>query len=236
MINIRAKLVSAFLLVRLGSAHAQWTNWPQSIGGNGHWYRPARVGATISWLTASNLAKIDGGYLATITSEEENNFVFNLINKPVYWNGELGPLFGGYQRLNSPEPAGGWVWVSGEPWAYTHWAGAQPDNAAPGEDAIHFWSGPFWNDIRKDGSAFLSYVVERGKSPTDVEIAVTEVGISWLALSNETYRVFYRSTLTTNFWEPLTANTFVGADEKITVYDSVVPGSAQRFCRVEKVE
>lgn len=34
----------------------------------------------------------------------------------------IGPFIGGYQAEGSAEPAGGWHWLSGEPWEYTNWA------------------------------------------------------------------------------------------------------------------
>jgi hypothetical protein len=38
-----------------------------------------------------------GGYLATLTSAAENDFVFGLINFRQFWyQGEFGPLLGGY--------------------------------------------------------------------------------------------------------------------------------------------
>ena len=234
-------LLAAYLLLLL-PARAQWTNWSSSAGGNDHWYRPYRVGAPISWLTASNLASARGSYLATITSEEENTFVFNLINKPMFWNGALGlgPVFGGFQPPDSPEPAGGWTWITGEPWNYTHWAGGQPDNAVGvdgvREDCVHFWQGPFWNDLRKDSDVFVAYVVERDTPPMTIDISVTQVGITWVALSNQHYQVFYQSALTKNVWEPLSTNVVVGTGNPVTVYDSVPPGSPQRFYQVEKLD
>src|SRR5436305_1758852 len=99
-----------FMMVAPNSAQAQWTNWPVSAGGNDHWYHPVRVTKPISWSSAYKEAQSFGGYLVTITSPEENTFVFNLIDNPLYWNGELGPLLGAYQPTHLQEPAGGWTW------------------------------------------------------------------------------------------------------------------------------
>jgi len=106
---LRLSLILLSFVAINSSAYAQWTKWSVSEGGNDHWYRPTHVPAPISWLTASNLARASGGYLATINSAEENSFVFKLIDKPVFWNGELGPLFGGYQVRGAAEPGGGWL-------------------------------------------------------------------------------------------------------------------------------
>ena len=140
----------------------EWITWSVSEGGNGHSYLPVQVTSLISWDEASREARKAGGHLATITSTAENAFVFMLIDHPQYWNGGLGPLLGGYQPSGSPEPDGGWTWVTGEPWAYSNWAGDQPDNGdSPSEDGLCFLSGGVWNDKRTNQQAFAGYVIER---------------------------------------------------------------------------
>jgi len=83
----------------------------------------------LNWVQAKALAEEAGGYLATITSEEENEFVFGLIEDEKYWfkwddshNYVMsGPLLGGYQPVNSGEPNDNWKWVTGEPFTFTAW-------------------------------------------------------------------------------------------------------------------
>lgn len=62
------------------------------------------------------MAEEQGGYLATITSSEENNFVFELIDHAEFWYktgpDDIGPWIGGYQPTGSAEPEGGWTWGS----------------------------------------------------------------------------------------------------------------------------
>ncbi len=143
------------------AAEGDWVEWPVSTGGNGHFYLPVKSDVLISWNEAQQLARDGGGYLATITSALENEFVYALVSAPAYWAGELGPLFGGYQPSGSPEPSGGWTWVTGEPWEYSNWAGGQPDNGGEPEDCIHFLSGGKWNDKMPSRQQFTSYVAER---------------------------------------------------------------------------
>ena len=64
-----------------------------------------------------------GGYLATITSAEENEFVYDLISDSRFWYVGLpgseysfGPWLGGYQYDNEDEPAGHGRWVTDEGW------------------------------------------------------------------------------------------------------------------------
>ena len=84
----------------------------------------------INWVQARYLAEEAGGYLATVTSDEEAEFLLNLVQDEKYWfqwnethNYIMnGPFLGGYQPAGSNEPDGNWQWVSGEPFEYTNWA------------------------------------------------------------------------------------------------------------------
>ncbi|MGN7611503.1 hypothetical protein ACQZV8_05390 [Magnetococcales bacterium HHB-1] len=99
--------------------------------GKKHWYEVVYLPqGGINWLQAKWLAEEAGGYLASVHSKEENQFIFNLIKDKKFWfqwdsshNYVMsGPFIGGFQPYGSPEPAGGWRWVSGEPWNFTRWA------------------------------------------------------------------------------------------------------------------
>jgi hypothetical protein len=69
------------------------------------------------------------GYLASINSQAENTFITSTFAPEA----ALGPMVfvwvGGYQSPGSAEPAGGWSWISGEPWIYSNWSPREPDNA-----------------------------------------------------------------------------------------------------------
>src|SRR6185295_3010578 len=77
-----------FLQPRVGRHElAGWSRWETSAGGNGHWYKAVASSNSITWTEADQLARAQGGYLATITSAAENDFVFNLVNAPeFFWN------------------------------------------------------------------------------------------------------------------------------------------------------
>jgi len=97
--------------------------WRVEDGGNGHWYADTRCSGT--WAESRDFALSIGGYLATLVSRAEHIFVTTHF-PPIegYW-------IGGYQDVTAPdyaEPAGGWRWVSGEPFSWAAWGSGQPDN------------------------------------------------------------------------------------------------------------
>lgn len=237
-VGIRNTVILAVGLVASAqSLNAQWVRWPLTQGGNGHWYQVFRTATPISWVTAFTNAQ-KHGYLVTITSPEENAFVFSLVNSDSahYWNRDFGPLLGGFQPDGSLEPAGGWTWVTGEQWTYTNWANGQPDEGNPGEAGLHFWVGPTWNDVPTNIALFVSYIVERDTPPPFLlDIRFSEVELSWQALTNVHYRAEYRSDLTTNVWMPLNTNVIIGTGERHTLYERITAGDGQRFYRIVQV-
>jgi len=161
-----------FLSAETGScASPQWVTWEVSAGGNGHQYLAVPGFAGLTWYQAYfEATQIDGGYLATITSPAENNFVFSLINSPQFFTGfnGSGPAIGGYQSAGSAEPNGGWRWVTEEAWGYTNWLPGSPDGGTS-ENFLEFFSGTLgshtpaatWNDINGYDTNIGGYVVER---------------------------------------------------------------------------
>jgi hypothetical protein len=127
--------------------------WRSSEGGNGHWYLATETRFQ-HFRDASQWAQNRGGHLVTLTSEAENSFVANL--SP----GDF--ILGGYQdRASSQysEPAGGWRWVTNEPWTFSAWQPGEPQNGGwpdeRGEHYLGWWrfsapSNPLWNDMGND--------------------------------------------------------------------------------------
>jgi hypothetical protein len=141
---------------------------PVRWSGNGHIYQAVATAEPITWTQARQAAEEAGGYLATITSAGENEFVFQLVNDDLYWQvttSNIGPWIGGFQPEGSAEPAGGWSWITGEAFSYTNWDRGVPDNQGGSQSCLHFgWTAPRngkWNDLEEDGRGWVrSYVIE----------------------------------------------------------------------------
>jgi hypothetical protein len=105
--------------------------WRIEDGGNGHWYQLG--GPFLStWTSAKTAANQSGGHLVTLTSATEQSFAATIAF-------QSSPLqiddcwLGGYQdhaAADYLEPAGGWRWVTNEPWAFTAW---RPDGHPSGQ-------------------------------------------------------------------------------------------------------
>jgi hypothetical protein len=126
------------------------TVWPV----NGHAYQLVVV--ETEWDGAKIDSETRGGHLVTITGPTENEFVFGLVKaNDAAWeildNGvQLGPWIGCIQAPGSPEPAGGFAWVTGEPFVYEAFGTGQPDNVS-GENACQYLANngvrtAIWND------------------------------------------------------------------------------------------
>ncbi len=154
-------------------AIVQWTD-------NGHWYEAVSVPGGITWFDAYDASVAAGGYLATITSDEENAFVFDLVNDDVsaYWRMSFvlyGPWLGGFQKDGYREPDNGWTWVTGEDFSYENWRGGQPSDTGGIQDHVHYVadrdnnSAPAstWNDTYggTTDDYVISYVIEYDTNP-----------------------------------------------------------------------
>lgn len=135
---------------------------------NGHFYDV--INQNISWQGANAAAASMGfngmsGHLVTVTSARENVWLtdtFGANRLHLHW-------LGGFQTTGSPEPGGGWGWITGEPWSFTNWWPGEPNNLdqafGGNEDALIFdhgttASGKGWNDLNQNNPEAAGYVVE----------------------------------------------------------------------------
>ncbi len=102
---------------------------------------------TSSWYSNKLICENLGGHLAVITSEEENNFISQLIQQS-YDDNLVFHI--GFSDENSE---GNWFWVNGEEFNYSNWSESEPSNSYGGEHYGQiYWSG-YWNDIRNNNGA-----------------------------------------------------------------------------------
>lgn len=169
-------LVSLFLAGMVGTSFATPTQWVTGPGANGHWYDVV-IDSNPSWTYAKDAAIAaaaatasgdDFSHLATITSAGEQGFIASLVAPYYTLQGDAGFKIGGFQPGGSPEPSGGWQWVTGEAWNYANWAGGEPNNLG-GEGYLYMderfsWN---WNDY-VDSDAYYNpkgYIVEYETAP-----------------------------------------------------------------------
>ena len=111
----------------------------QTFGGHQYF----RTNGAVTYGQARQLAQSVGGYIASITSADENRFLTQ-----VFWENQ--DLWIG---CNDEANEGTFVWESGEPFTWTNWYAGEPNNSANGEDYGHWFNlqlanpdGRQWND------------------------------------------------------------------------------------------
>jgi len=105
---------------------------------NGHLYE--KFDTPMTWNDAKDYCESLGGYLATVTSQEENDFIWDNFSPGDYYFG-----------ASDAEEEGVWKWVTGEPWDYTNWGTGEPGGGT-NENAICWWTADGrWNDIYEAG-------------------------------------------------------------------------------------
>lgn len=140
----------------------EWTQW-DPVTGNGHFYTV--TDSALNWFDAQGAAQNAGGYLTSIGSLEELNFIRTTFGKTeLFWTG-----------LSSVNNPGTFGWESGEPVTFTYFGAHQPDANQPTAVVINsinsrgFTRGNF-TDMAL--STELRGIIEResdpsGESPTD---------------------------------------------------------------------
>lgn len=129
--------------------------------GSGHTYEAVTSRGSLDWTDARADAEARSfrgvsGHLVTITSRQEDEFIQEAFSQTL----RSGPWLGGFQPEGSPEPAGDWQWVTGEPFDYDNWGDGEPNDDG-GEDCIQYLPGPpVWNDFPCGAGPGSVYIVE----------------------------------------------------------------------------
>lgn len=126
---------------------------------NGHFYQAIISDTALDWADLRTEAESQSfrgvsGHLATITTETEDLFIREAFPQQI----TEGTWLGGFQPEGSQEPAGGWQWVTGEPFDYANWGDGEPNDDG-GEGCMQYVPNPpRWNDT-SCGTAGL-YILE----------------------------------------------------------------------------
>lgn len=153
-----------------------------------HYYHAIPTPGGLDWYSARDCALGHGGYLATLTSQVENGFVFGLVDTSSYWyqrpgSGRwAGPRLGGFQPSGSREPDSGWTWIDFEPFLFRNWSPGEPDNAGD-EDALNFGEltmgrAETWNNVSSADTSIRGFVRELSADTTTLGLTRLTPGSS----------------------------------------------------------
>ena len=128
----------------------------------GHDYR---LTEPLDWFAAESLAVSVGGHLVTIDDAAENDWVFSTFDAiaPSY------PAFyiGLFQPLGSPEPGGGWGWISGDPLGFINWDPQEPNNNTQfGNEDV----GAIWTSNGNTPETWVDFAGNHWMWPSVVEV------------------------------------------------------------------
>ncbi|WP_339949900.1 VPLPA-CTERM sorting domain-containing protein [uncultured Albimonas sp.] len=167
--------------------------WEVADGGNGHWYE--LVESSQVWSGARDLAAGMThlgmtGYLATITSQEEQDFLSAEVNPDgleAFLGGSDAEVEGEWRWVAGPE-AGTLFWVgaaAGTAFGFEDWHSGEP-NDSTGEDNLLGWSfdSNDWMDLRSDAVRGAYLVEYSGASPVPIPAAggLLAAGVGALSL------------------------------------------------------
>lgn len=147
---------------------------------NGHFYDVVDV--SIDWNDAKAAAEASmfmgvAGHLATVNAAAENIFLTTTFGPDwlhLHW-------LGAFQSPGAFEPAGGWSWVTGEPFTFNNWSlPTEPNNSFGTEDAVVFDHGvtafgKSWNDLTSTNIA-RGYIVEFPVTSPPLPVVDIQVG------------------------------------------------------------
>jgi hypothetical protein len=136
---------------------------------NGHFYKPISAGNTYTGARAASLLttfKGQTGYLVTITSSDEDAFIYNNVPQSQIWFALTDELSEGQWRIDAGPEKGTLIKTSNGQTAgnivgqYNNWASGEPNNSGNEDYAVTKWNGSQWNDLPNNFNN--PYVIEYG--------------------------------------------------------------------------
>jgi hypothetical protein len=186
-------------------------------GVNGHFYRPISTGATYTNARAAALNttfKGQTGYLVTITSADEDAFIFNNVPQSniwfaltdeaseARWTIDAGPEKGTLIKINNGQLNGN---IPGQ---YNNWANGEPNDSGNEDYAVTKWNGSQWNDLPNHFNN--PYVIEYGTWTNPDDATFTEFYTNSVTHTNgETLRAQFNFDFGTNIDETKFATTLL---------------------------
>ena len=148
---------------------------------NEHSYKIFETRTT--WNQAKSMCESEGGYLATITSSEEQQFIDMLNARDLV-------LWIGCERNQGVSE---WKWVTDEPFEYTNWASGEPNNYNGNESKGGLYPDR-WNDFNKDSIWDVNgYICEwetaENYDKNQNSGMISETGLEGV-FDNHTYKIF----------------------------------------------
>ncbi|MCW5935743.1 MAG: PEP-CTERM sorting domain-containing protein [Fimbriimonadaceae bacterium] len=161
------KNLSLVVFAALGAAsNAQNLVGTYTWSANGHTYSLYETPGGMSYLDATAFAEAQGGYLATLVTEDENREVVGSFS-----NFPTTCYLGGFQPEGETDPNANWQWVTGEAWSFSNWNAGEPnDFGGPGQEQyLQVYADGTWNDISNDYPGFnVGFMVETVPEPVTI--------------------------------------------------------------------
>ena len=104
---------------------------------NGHYYYIYNMPEVTTWEQAQQYCRSKNGYLATLTTREENTFAYSLLNSFKLTGAYFGLYDSGYND---------WKWVNNEKFSYSNWAYGEPSSYSEPYGMFYEKYVETWND------------------------------------------------------------------------------------------
>lgn len=156
---------------------------------HGHYYYVYELSDVTSWEEAKEYCESQGGHLATITSKEEDEFVFSYLQDNFEYESA-------YLGLTDREEEGNWIWDNGEEVSYMNWHSGEPNDENVDEDfAMYYYKYPdgSWNDgdfgelTTNSGKAFICEWENYTNTENNIQKEFVEDQLfgSWLQMDSD---------------------------------------------------